>query len=306
MFLAIEIGGTKLQVALGDGQGQIHALHRVAADPTAGAEGIRRQIMQASHALLERERPRFPEVLGCGIGFGGPVDDADGSTITSHQVDGWENFPLTAWAERELAVPCVVGNDADVAGLAEATMGAGTGGDPVFYMNVGSGIGGALILGGKIHRGAGLGAGEIGHLWIDYNLEELPDSPPIASRWSILEHRASGWAMQKAAHQPDVPTLLQAMTAGDETARGVWIRARRRLALALTHVIALVCPQRIVLGGGVSLADESMFLSPLREEVARLVFRPFAGCYDIRPAALGETVVVQGALALARQRFQAR
>ncbi len=300
VFLGIEIGGTKLQVGLGDGLGQVTHVHRVAAQPQAGASGIRSQIVEACQHLFKQAGIAPSAMKGCGLGFGGPVDDRTQQTITSHQVPGWDAFPLSKWAHETLGIPSVIGNDADVAGLAEATCGAGKECSPVFYMSIGSGIGGALILDGKIHRGTGLGAGEIGHLWIDY---EVDGWQPHTDTWSILEHRSSGWALQKAAGQPGVPALLKAVQAGDTEAINVWVRARRRLAVALSHVIALVCPQRIVLGGGVSLASAELFLHPLRDEIAQIVFKPFAGCYDIQVAGLGEMVVVQGALALARQRF---
>ncbi|HQR09262.1 MAG TPA: ROK family protein, partial [Gemmatales bacterium] len=266
----------------------------------SGAGGIRSQIIDACGQLFKQAALSPSSIQGCGLGFGGPVDDRTQQTITSHQVSGWDNFPLSKWALETLGIPSIIGNDADVSGLAEAACGAGQGCNPVFYMNIGSGIGGALILEGKIHRGTGVGAGEIGHLWIDYEVDAWKLG---ADTWSILEHRSSGWALQKAAGQPDVLALLKAVQGGDTSAQQVWVRARRRLAVALSHVIALVCPQRIVLGGGVSLAPAELFLNPLREEVAQIVFKPFAGCYDIQAAGLGEMVVVQGALALARQQF---
>jgi glucokinase len=296
LYLGIEIGGTKLQVALGDGRGTIHHLHRVAAQPAAGAEGIRQQIVVAVEDLLHQAQIQRSSITRCGIGFGGPVDDRTQTTITSHQVAGWDHFPLAAWSREKLGIEAVIGNDADLAGLAEARFGAGKGCNPVFYMNIGSGIGGALILDGRIHRGTGLGAGEIGHLWIDYDADKWQ---PRGKEWSILEHRASGWALQKAAGTPDVLSLLKAVEAEDATAVKVWECARRRLVVALSHVIALVCPQRIVLGGGVSLAPSALFLDPLREELASIVFTPFARSYDVQVAGLGELVVVHGALALA-------
>lgn len=296
-YLGIEIGGTKLQVGLGDGAGTITHQHRVAAHPQAGAAGIRLQIDEAVTVLLNQANIRRNDVAACGIGFGGPVDDRTRSTITSHQVTGWDNFPLASWATHQLGIPTYIGNDADVAGLAEALFGAGRGCNPVFYMNIGSGIGGSLILDGKIHRGTGLGAGEIGHLWIDYDAD---DWRPRSEDWSILEHRASGWALQKASSLPNVVALLHAIEQEDSSALAVWKRARRRLAVALSHVIALLCPQRIVLGGGVSLAPATLFLEPLREELASIVFTPFARCYDLQVAGLGEEVVLHGALALAR------
>lgn len=301
LYLGIEIGGTKLQVGLGDGLGQVTHHHRVTAEPLAGASGIRSQIVTACQHLFQQADISASSIKGCGLGFGGPVDDRTQQTITSHQVSGWDSFPLSNWAYETLGIPSVIGNDADVAGLAEATCGAGQGCNPVFYMNIGSGIGGALILDGKIHRGTGLGAGEIGHLWIDYDVQTWQ---PRSDKWSILEHRASGWALQKASGLPDVPALLKAVQDGDAAAMQVWIHARRRLAVALSHVIALICPQRIVLGGGVSLAPAELFLEPLRQEVAQIVFKPFANCYDIQVAGLGEMVVVQGALALVRQQFE--
>lgn len=297
-YLGIEIGGTKLQVGLGDGCGTITHQYRVAAYPEAGADGIRSQIADAVEVMLNQANIRRSEVIACGIGFGGPVDDRTQSTITSHQVKGWDNFPLATWASKQLGMPSCIGNDADVAGLAEALFGAGRGCNPVFYMNIGSGIGGALILEGKIYRGTGLGAGEIGHLWIDYDVDEWK---PRSEKWSILEHRASGWALQKASAQPNVVALLQHIENGDDEALAVWQRARRRLAVALSHMIALLCPQRIVLGGGVSLAPRELFLEPLREELASIVFTPFAKCYEVEVAGLGEEVVLHGALALARQ-----
>lgn len=300
-FLGIEIGGTKLQVGLGDGLGQVSHHHRVAARPQAGAAGIRAQIVDACHSLLQQSSLKPSDIQYCGIGFGGPVNDLTQRTITSHQVAGWDDFPLIQWCQETLGIPAVIGNDADVAGLAEATCGAGQGCNPVFYMNIGSGIGGALILNGKIHRGTGLGAGEIGHLWIDYEVDAEPWQPRHEPAWSILEHRSSGWALQRSAQQPDVMSLIQAMQSGDARAQQTWVHARRRLAVALSHVIALICPQRIVLGGGVSLAPVHLFLDPLRVELAQIAFKPFALSYDVQVAALGELVVVQGALALARQ-----
>lgn len=300
-YLGIEIGGTKLQAGLGDGLEQVHSYERIAAKPEAGAEGIRKQLLQLVTELLQKSKVQLKQIKACGIGFGGPVDDRTQNTITSHQVNGWDNFALAHWAKENWSIPTVIGNDADVAGLAEATCGIGKGSNPVFYMNIGSGIGGALILDGKIHRGTGLGAGEIGHLWIDYDVDQTPWQPRQEPAWSILEHRASGWALQKQSRRVNVPDLLNAIENGDVHAEAIWIKARRRLAVALSHVIALICPQRIVLGGGVSLAPSHLFLEPLRNELAQIVFPPFADCYDVQLAGLGELVVVQGALALARQ-----
>lgn len=296
MFLGIEIGGTKLQIGLGAGDGTLVELRRCAVAPDRGSAGILKQIADLAPQLLQAS----PQpVRAIGVGFGGPVDDRAGICLKSHQITGWEEFPLARWLQEQFGLPAVVGNDADLAGLAEAHYGAGVGCDPVFYVTVGSGIGGALIHQGKVFRGVGLGAGEIGHMWIEADLNAWDRTNRTA--WRNLEDGSSGWAIQRQAGLPSVQAVAEAMSQGDAAAAAVWRHARRRLALALSHVVALLCPQRIVIGGGVSLLGDELFFSPLREELRQIAFPPFAGCWDIQPAALGEAVVVHGALAFARQ-----
>lgn len=297
MFVGIEIGGTKLQLGLGNGDGKIVKLWRGPVDVAAGGEGIRRQIAAAVPELLAQAGVERSNLRGFGLGFGGPVNDETQTIIKSHQVDGWENFPIVRWLHDTFGLPTALGNDADVAGLAEASFGAGQGLSPIFYITIGSGIGGGLIIDGKIYRGSGQGAAEIGHLRIaDKNGEE-----------SILELISSGWAIEKRAAESRLPTwkvpeIVAEAERGNGLAQLVFTRALSAMADAICHVIALLCPKRIVIGGGVSLLGDPLF-EPLRQLVAERVFRPFVGLTDIVPAALGEEVVVHGALALARQQF---
>ncbi len=318
MYLGIEIGGTKLQLGLGPGDGTLAALWRGTVDVAAGPEGIRRQITAAVPELLGRAGLEHAQIKGAGIGFGGPVDDAMQTIIKSHQIAGWDNFPLADWITEITGWPAVLGNDADVAGLAEALFGAGKGLSPIFYITIGSGIGGGLIINGEIYRGCGRGAAEIGHLRV------LSFDSQGEVSWLPLEDVSSGWAIQERALEvarsgrKPAPLFLypaegERLTAehvglaaehGDAPASAVLKGAWDRLADAICHVIALLCPRRIVIGGGVSLMGEKLLFEPLRQQVAARVFKPFADCYDIVPAALGEEVVVHGALALARKRLE--
>src|SRR5262245_26639816 len=138
MFLGIEIGGTKLQLGVGPDDGRLRGLWRGAVDVAAGPEGIRRQITQAVPELLARAGLSFRDLEGAAIGFGGPVDDQTRTVIRSHQIAGWNDFPLGDWVADIVGVPAVLGNDADVAGLAEALHGAGKGLSPIFYITIGS------------------------------------------------------------------------------------------------------------------------------------------------------------------------
>jgi len=298
MYLGIEIGGTKLQLGIGPGDGSLRCLWRGQVDVAAGAEGIRRQIVAAFPELLHRATIAKEDLRCAGIGFGGPVDDRRRRIITSHQIAGWDDFPLGDWLQQQLGIPIVLANDADVAGLGEALFGAGRGHSPIFYVTIGSGIGGGFVVDSEIYRASGRGAAEIGHL--RFPVPECPGKP-----WVPLEEIASGWAIQRAAREASGDTsvtthdVARAARSGDATASAILATARGAFADALCHVIALLCPEVIVLGGGVSLLDEDLWLNPIRVLVSERVFKPFATSYRIVPAALGETAVVHGAIGLA-------
>src|SRR5262249_24784271 len=200
MYLGIEIGGTKLQLGLGAGDGVLAGLWRGTVDVAAGPEGIRRQITAAVPELLTQSGVDRSQIRGVGIGFGGPVDDATRTIIKSHQIEGWDEFPLARWMEELLGWPAVLGNDADVAGLAEALFGAGKGLSPIFYITIGSGIGGGFIINGEIYRGFGRGAAEIGH--VQFSTYFVKDSRSIfQTPTETLESLASGWGIAETANR---------------------------------------------------------------------------------------------------------
>ncbi len=317
MFLGIEIGGTKLQFGVGRGDGPpLVALERLDVQPRHGAEEIRRQIERVAGLLIEQYG-----VTGIGIGFGGPVDLRTGRTIVSHQVEGWKDFPLARWSQERLGLPTLLANDSDGAGLAEARFGGGKGHRVVFYNNIGSGIGGALVIDGRLYQGGSGVASEIGHLRPGPQAER-PDQD--------LESIASGWALTAAARKlveakgpedRDAADLLarcegrtdrlntkilaQAAESGNRLALAVFDHACQAVGWAQAQMITLLAPSVVVVGGGVSLAGEETFMAPLRRYVARYVFPPLAGTFEIVPAALGEEVVVHGVLALAAAAAQA-
>jgi len=320
--LGVEIGGTKLQLGLGRGDGTLIAIERARVKLADGAQGILADIQAAFHRLRAQAGIGLEQIEGAGIGFGGPVDTVRGRVVKSHQVAGWEDFALGDWVRSNLGIARVaVQNDADTAGLGEARFGAGIGYSPLLYVTIGSGIGGGLILDGQIYRGAGAGALEIGHLWVvgrttsDLGVVKLED---LASGWAIasaarrqadaIRRRpgsgsGSGWSvLDLAGGDPArIQTEMVATAArqGDQEALLLLQRATMAMSHALVQTITLVAPERIILGGGVSEIDSSLWLDPIRQQVDRLVFPPFRGSFEIVPARLGEEVVVHGALALA-------
>lgn len=316
MYLGIEIGGTKLQLGLGAGDGVITALWRGTVNPADGSEGIRKQIEAAVPQLLARINLDRSQLRGVGIGFGGPTDDSAQTVIKSHQIAGWDGFPLRDWISDLVGQPAVLCNDADVAGLAEALFGAGKGLSPIFYITVGTGVGGGLIIDGQIYRGVGRGAAEIGHVHVTTvtpdGTAELVPLESVASGWGIVSQaiRQLEYSEQWQTPLRELPRseitavmIAHAAKAGDAFAQDILERAHWGMQQAIRHVCLLICPRRIVIGGGVSLMGEELFFEPIRRRVAGQEFPPFTGLTDIVPAALGEEVVVHGALALARQRI---
>jgi glucokinase len=318
MYLGIEIGGTKLQLAIGAGDGSpLVELRRFDVRPADGAGGIRRQIESGAGELLARH-----EVTAIGVGFGGPVEGRAGRVVKSHHVEGWEGFELAAWCREKFGLPAVIGNDCDVAALAEARFGAGQGSSPVFFVTVGTGIGGGLVIEGKIYQGHGSAVAEIGH---------LRPGPQARQPMKNLESLAAGWGIaaqaaarvkrsrpKRLADQPypaDAADLItrcggqlenltarhvaEAAGAGNELARDILSQATTVLGWAIAQVITLVSPEIIVIGGGVSLIGEELFFTPVRQAVETYVFPPLRECYAIVPAKLGEDVVLYGAMALA-------
>ena len=341
MFLGIEIGGTKLQLAAGKGDGsQPEGLVRQSVARQKGAQGIRDQLLSLAPPLLKQY-----EVQAIGIGFGGPVDSVGGRVLKSHQISGWDDFPLAAWAQEAFGLPVVLANDSDSAGFAEAQFGAGQGQRIVVYSNVGSGIGGALVIAGNLYTGSGGIAAEIGHLRPGLQSEKADQTvESLASGWAIaasvqslvadpVSHRLGAFIRggrprgpesvrqrlieREEAHERAAGELLercegrierlttemvaQAAEAGNELAIEAFRRACQAFGWALAQVITLLSPNIVVIGGGVAGVGEKLFLTPLRQEVERYVFPPLAGSYQIVPAVLDELVVVHGALALARR-----
>jgi len=261
VYLGVEIGGTKLQAGVCDRHGRIQQLVRIGVVRRRGRRGILDRLTRIIPPLLVGYK-----IDAVGVGFGGPVDSPRGRVVRSFHIAGWDGFNLQRWFRRNFRVPAVVENDTNCAALAEALVGAGKGKRSVFYSNVGTGIGGGLVIDGVLYNGRA-GAMEIGHTRFFAH-----------GRWRILEEFCSGLSIERGK-----TTLVQ---------------SAKYYGAALANAITLLNPDVVIIGGGVSLAGER-FLRPVREQVARLVFHPFRANFRIVPAALGETVVVVGAALLA-------
>lgn len=310
LYLGLEIGGTKLQAGLGTADGSPLAVRRAAVDLPRGAAGVRESLLFEARQLLHAHNldPR-KDLAAVGVGFGGPVDVRRGLALRSHQVQGWNDFPLADWLRAELGVQTVaVENDADAAGLAEAIHGAGRDRDPVAYLTLGSGIGGALVRDRQLVRGRDAGfAMEIGHLPMP------PDDLP-------LQEIASGWALGRAARArflesetlrdladgdpENVDAEILGLAAGleDPVALHILDHATGALARALAALVLIANPERIVLGGGVAQLGDDLLFQPLRKKIpAHLPEFAIPPRDILQPAKLQTPVVLHGAIEAAKR-----
>ena len=296
--LGIEIGGTKQQIIAGDNQGNIVDRCRFGMEPNAHALDIQKRITEELPKLITAHQPER-----IGVGFGGPVDIAQGKVATSHQIEGWSGFPLRDWLHDLSGLPVVVENDANSAALAEAVRGAGRGLNPAFYMNMGSGVGGGLIINGKIYHGTAPGEVEFGHLRLD------PDG-------TTVEDRCSGWAVDNAIrdaakNNPDCPLaqllgkepggeakhLAESLAQDDPVAQDILDTLTHDLAFALSHVTHLFHPQVIILGGGLSLVGVPL-RKGIENRLPQFLMETYGNGPEIKLAELTEDAVPVGALLL--------
>lgn len=298
-YLGIEIGGTKLQLVLGDENAHILERYRFVVDKNAGGEGIRAHIKETLNAV------KGERLSGIGIGYGGPVDRLKGKVLVSYHISGWSGFPLVDWISDIAGVGAVMDNDANVAAYGEALLGVGAGYNNVFYITLGSGTGSGLILNGNIYHGAFPSEAEIGHLRLDKTGRIVESS---CSGWSVdrkireavAENGDTILARLVHAHNgPEAKVLPEALRLGDELAIKILDDTCDDLAFALSHVVQLIHPEVIILGGGLSLLGEPLRLL-VQQKIAGYVMDVFQPGPPIRLSLLKEDAVPAGALLLAK------
>lgn len=306
--LAIDIGGTKLAAGVVDRSGRVLVRAEVPTRADEGLEPVLGRIVGLGRGLMERPEACSLAIRQVGVGCAGPVDRRRGLVLNPPNLPGWHSVPLRDRLQAALELPVVLENDANAAALGEFRYGAGAGARSLVYYTVSTGIGGGIVLEGKLWHGFADAAGEVGHVTV------LPDGPRCGcGNVGCLEAIASGPSMVRRARElleagrpsrlRDDPAftareLAEAVRAGDPLAREVWDEAVRCLGIGVGAVISILAPERIVIGGGVSQAGDLLFV-PLRAEVRRRVMLVPVESVPILPAALGRDVGILGAAAVA-------
>jgi glucokinase len=309
--LGIDIGGTNLVVGSVAEDGSV--MHGLASEPTQAEAGerdvVERLIALAKRTIAQtaREHPSA-EIIGVGVGAPGPLDTKRGIVLLTPNL-GWVNMPLRQIIHDRLNLPASLDNDANCATLGEWWRGAARGTRHAIGITIGTGIGGGIIVDGKLFHGASDCAGEIGHTTIDTEgrrckcgnygcLEAYASGPNIALR--ACEEIKAGAESRLAEYvggdlkRITAQTVYQAAHDGDDLATEVVNETAKFLGAGIANLVNIFNPEVVVVCGGVTLAGDHLF-TPLRREVARRAFKPAVSVCRIVPCELVGTAGVYGA-----------
>ncbi len=309
LALGIDIGGTNLVAAVLDPQGAMPAKFST---PTLAAEGGE-VVIQRIIALARQTMQAYP-VRAIGVGSAGQINPQTGTcTFANENLPGWTGMPIRARLEEALGLPVTVDNDANAAALGEFRFGAGQGARHMICLTVGTGIGGGIIVDGKLLHGARGSAGEVGHIIVEAGGAHCPCGmqgclEAYASATAIVRRTREALAASHpvtALHRMEPLTakaIFKAAEDGDALAEAIVERTAKYLAVGLAGMINLTDPDLVLLGGGVSLAGE-----PFLKRIDRYLqsWAMTRGRARLALCALGDDAGVIGAGALAYSQMEA-
>jgi glucokinase len=320
--LALDLGASRIRVGVVDAAGRVVARADARTPVEAGPQGV----VATSISMLRRVRDAAPAgvraaVGGVGISAPGPLDLARGALLEPPNMPrSFRGAPLVGPIAAALSLPVALERDTHVAALAEWEFGAARGLSDFLYLTVSTGIGGAIVAGGRLIGGPDGVAGELGHLLVEI------DGPPCGCGGrGHLEAIASGSGIARIAATAigsgeapglaslatglgrglDARDVAEAADGGDEAAAGIMDRARRAFAESCVSLVDVFAPERIVVGGSIARNQGERWLGPARERVAAVGFSIPRARVEIVPAELGDDVGLVGALPLLRRRLDA-
>lgn len=314
-IIGVDLGGTNIVVGAMSADGsREHATHEIPTRAALGADAVVERIVQLIERVVAETSaatgaPRSA-FLGVGIGSPGPLDRERGLVIFTPNL-GWRDFPLRDRVSDAVGLPATLDNDANCATLGEWWIGAAQGGRNVIGLTIGTGIGGGLILDGRLYHGASDVAGEIGHATIDSTgrrcgcgnygcLEAYASGPAIAerAREALAGGEPSAMPVMVGGDLSRLTAALvyQAAREGDRLALEVVRETARLLGAGVANLLNIFNPDVVVLAGGVTQAGDALF-EPMRAEVRRRAFKPAVDACRIVPGALQGRAGVVGAIA---------
>lgn len=311
MLLGIDVGGTKVALAVGDAEGTLRARRRMPTRPSGDAAADLARIAAEARAVLAEAGVAPEGIEAVGVSLPGPLDPDAGLVLNPPNLPGWDRAPVRDALAAALGRPVILENDANAAALAEWRFGAGRGTRHLVYLTMSTGVGGGLVLGGRLHRGVACSAGEVGHMPIVWEGE-----PCACGLRGCLEAYTGGaaWARRLARVTPPTSRVaalaggpeharpehvVEAAREGDPFACAEMTRWNDYLSRGLVHLTFALAPEIFVLGTIARAAGEELCLRPVRERVREHVW-PFLGrALRVEASALGDELPYRAGLAVA-------
>ena len=317
-IVGVDLGGTSINVGVVPFHGgTVLGMRSMATESHRGAKFVVDRMVQMIRDAMKDARREAgigqDAFIGIGVGSPGPLDRRTGTVLETPNL-GWRNFPLRDLVANATGLEAVLDNDANAAALGEWWMGAGRKVGTLLGLTLGTGIGGGIVLDGRVYHGASDVAGEVGHMTIDSTgrkckcgnygcLEAYASGPAIAAR--ALEGLEAGAAsllpelVEGDLGRITAETVYEAIVAGDAYATEVMRETAKFLGTGLANLINMLNPEMVVISGGVTRAGDHMF-EPLRAEVRKRAFRPASERCRIVASELGDMAGVIGAAATYR------
>jgi len=289
-ILGFDIGGTKTAALVGDSLGRVHLRREIPTAPDRGFTDTFGRICAAAESVLRDAGKQGLTANRLSVSVGGPLDIERGIIYSPPNLPGWDAVPLKMLLEQHFALPCLVEHDGNAGALAEWYFGAGKGYSNVVFLTLGTGLGGGLILNGRLHRGATDMAGEVGHIRM------APDGPVGYGKNGSWEAFCAGSGIVRLAtwlfpaRWPENSILLPELAGlardGDQDAIAVLNESGERLGQGLAMIIDFLNPEVIVLGAlATRLGD--LILAPAREAIRREALPKSAEACKLKPSELG-------------------
>lgn len=302
--IGVDLGGTNIVSAVVDEKGKVQGKDKRKTLASLGAAGVLNRIAESIHAASEASGLPWKSHLAVGVGSPGPLDPLKGVVIYTPNLN-WKNVPIVAILRKKLGKKVFLENDANLAALGESWIGAGKGEKVVLCVTLGTGVGGGLIVDGKIFQGATGVSNHIGHIVVDPNGPMAP-----YGNSGILEQYVSATGIVRLAKEaglkPPAGEPLEAYSfqkmaeSGNPKALKVYAEAGRMLGIGLTTSIHLLNPSMVIFSGGVAGAGD-LLMKPMMKELQKRSFKSHLKGLKFRMAQLGDDMGAVGAARLAWQ-----
>ena len=311
--VGLDLGGTKIMTAVVDAEG--HVLHKVftLSEVSKGPDAVLDRMAGAIHEAVEGAKLSMSDVAAIGIGSPGPLDQDTGIVTDSPNMPGWHDVNVKQHIARATGRPVFLDNDGNVGTLAEQAFGAGRGVQNLIGLFLGTGIGGGVMINGKLWHGFSKQAGELGHVVVDVNgpmcgCGQRGCVEALASRQAMCRQiaeavKAGRESVITATDAMNIRTthLADALAAGDDLVREVMTSAMEYLGVAMASMAHVVSPEMFVIGGGIIDALTDELLDVAAESAGKRALRLVMDDVKVVRAELKEDAPVLGAAALARQ-----